>query len=583
MQILTKRFGVLLAFGAMLALLTANGLILRRELNAQLNNERLLAHSRQVMLALARMESVVRDAETGQRGFLYTGDEKYLAPYGLATANIAACIDQIQQLTADNATQQQQVTKLRELTAEKMTELAQTIALARAGDAAGARALVMSDAGFRLMGQIQLTANGMRSEEDRLSAERDAAYHRSIQRTELCLVFASVIAALGLFLLAYYILREMEMRQRHAAQLLEREEWFRVTLTSLGDAVIATDARGKVTYLNPLAEQLLGVTTNEVLERDIHEAFPIFNEATLEPVENPVGKVLEAGRTVGLANHTVLRNSNGMLIPIEDSAAPIRDSRDRVIGVVLVFRDATLERKMQASLRESEKLTSAARMSATVAHEINNPLEAVCNLIYLAKNSAGIPMTAVEHLDMAEMELERISHITRQTLGFYRESKVPERVDVTTVVNSVLSLYSGKLASKNILVERNFGVCPPVKGMAGELKQAISNLVSNAADAVLENGKIAIHLHCVEVEDGRCVRVIVEDNGPGVSPEHIERIFEPFFTTKKDVGTGLGLWVTKEIIDRHKGTIAVRSTSETRLGGAGFDVLLPCEEAGVAG
>ena len=137
----------------------------------------------------------------------------------------------------------------------------------------------------------------------------------------------------------------------------------------------------------------------------IGDVFPIFNEQTMLPVENPVAKVMELGRIVGLANHTVLRNTNGTYTPIEDSASPIRDHQDKLIGVVLVFRDATLERKTQAALRESEKLTSAARMSDTVAHEINNPLEAVGNLLYLAKRTPGVPEVAIEHLVVAEQEL----------------------------------------------------------------------------------------------------------------------------------------------------------------------------------
>jgi signal transduction histidine kinase len=127
---------------------------------------------------------------------------------------------------------------------------------------------------------------------------------------------------------------------------------------------------------------------------------------------------MELGRTVGLANHTVLRNPDGTYTPIEDSAAPIRDREENLIGVVLVFRDATLERRTQAALRESEKLTSAARMSATVAHEINNPLEAVGNLLFLVKGTPGVPDEAMAHLTVAEQELDRVSHITKQTLGF---------------------------------------------------------------------------------------------------------------------------------------------------------------------
>jgi signal transduction histidine kinase len=283
------------------------------------------------------------------------------------------------------------------------------------------------------------------------------------------------------------------------------------------------------------------------------------------------------GRIVGLANHTVLRNANGTYTPIEDSAAPIRDHQDKLIGVVLVFRDSTLERKTQAALRESEKLTSAARMSATVAHEINNPLEAVGNLLYLAKLTPGVPEVAIEHLAVAEQELERVSHITKQTLGFYRETKTPERIDLAQLVEYVLKLHSNKFKTKSIKVQREFEECPPVTGLSGELKQALSNLISNAADAVGDGGTICIRLSCVEKTNGVAIRAVIEDDGPGIAVEHVDRLFEPFFTTKADVGNGLGLWVTKEIIERHEGTITIHSQIKSVLGGAAFVVEIPTE------
>jgi PAS domain S-box-containing protein len=417
----------------------------------------------------------------------------------------------------------------------------------------------------------------MGEEETSLEAVRLAAYQKSIRATTVSIYLASFIAALGLLFLAYYILHEMALRERHARQILEREEWFRVTLNSLGDAVIATDERGQVTFLNPLAEQLTGRSLEQSKGKSVQEVFPIFNESTLHAVENPVNKVMELGRIVGLANHTVLQNSDGSFIPIEDSAAPIRDADHKLIGVVLVFRDATFERKSQEVLRKTEKLAAAARLAATVAHEINNPLEAIGNLIYITKGMAGLPPEAAEQLALAEHEVARISHITRQTLGFYRESTVPGRVEIPALVESVLNIYSNKFKTKNITIQREFGDCPPIRGLAGELKQAISNLISNAADAVSDNGTIRVKLECVESSDGQLVQVLIEDDGPGIGAEHRDRIFEPFFTTKKDVGTGLGLWVTKEIIDRHGGSIEVHSRKDKHTSGAIFNVLLPSE------
>jgi PAS domain S-box-containing protein len=330
-----------------------------------------------------------------------------------------------------------------------------------------------------------------------------------------------------------------------------------------------------VTFLNPIAEELIGIQMTHAQRRPIQDVFPIFNESTLARVENPVDKVLELGRVVGLANHTVLQRSDGVMIPIEDSAAPILDSDQKLAGVVLVFRDASFERKSQELLRKSEKLSAAARLSATVAHEINNPLEAIGNLLYLAKGMEGLPAEAREYLAGAELELERVSHITRQTLGFFRESKVPDKIDVSALVESVLRLHSNKLKTKNISLVRNFTECPPIQGLSGELKQVVANLISNAADAVPENGTIEVSLSCLETPNGQLIELSVHDDGPGIPVDLREQIFEPFFTTKKEVGTGLGLWVSREIVSRHGGSIQVLSNGDAAGTGTVFSVQLP--------
>jgi len=341
--------------------------------------------------------------------------------------------------------------------------------------------------------------------------------------------------------------------------------------------VIVTDSAGKVSFLNHVAEMLTGRDLSAARDRDVAEVFPVFNEFTGAPSENPVKRVMREGQVAGLANHTVLKHADGYLIPIEDSAAPIRNDRGKLIGVVLVFRDVTNERKSEELLRKTEKLNAAARLSATVAHEINNPLEAVANLIYLARISPGASPEIVEHLGLAEQELERVAHITRQTLGFYRESNEPEAIDIPALIESVLRLYSNKLDAKNIRVEREFRGCPEMVGIAGELKQVVSNLVSNAIDAVAANGSIRIRLMPQENGNDDTVQLVIEDDGPGISPENAERIFEPFFTTKKDVGTGLGLWVSREIIERHGGTITLNSKDgHTTMRGAAFVIKLPC-------
>jgi PAS domain S-box-containing protein len=576
MQTFYKRFSVIAGFGVLLAVLVVNAFVTRRELSIQDGDAMRVAHSRQVLYELSQAELLLTEAETGQRGFLYTGDPNYLAPYNAAISQVGAHIDSLAQLTADNSREQELVDELRIVSRTKLAELARTISLFQAGQKDAVRQLVLSDVGLVHMNEIRHVVSQIQQEETKAEAERARQYQRSLRQTVTSIYLASLLATLGLVLLAYFILREMDLREKHAQEIRLREEWFRVTLTSIGDAVIATDQRGKVTFLNPVAEKLTGKRLANVFGKEIKDVFPIFNEMTRKPVEDPVRKVLELGHVVGLANHTVLQNSDGSLVPIEDSAAPIRDDRSRLLGVVLVFRDVTSERKAQEVMRKTEKLAAAARLSATVAHEINNPLEAVVNLIYIAKHSAENLPTVVQTLNLAEQELDRVAHLTRQTLGFYRESNVPERIEVPDLIETVLRLYSNRLKNKSIRVVRDFGECPPVYGVTGELKQVVSNLIANAADAVSVNGTIVVRSQCIEDKDGTVVQVVIEDDGPGIARENMDRIFEPFFTTKEDVGTGLGLWISKEIVSRHGGSILVRTRDgDSAPRGAAFTVSLP--------
>jgi PAS domain S-box-containing protein len=575
MLMLYKRAGVVAGFLLLLVVLITDFAVIRRQLAVQIATQDLVTHTHQILLQLRQVESLLENSESGQRGYLYTGDPRYLAPYNFAASQIQPHIEMLRQLTADNPGDQQHVRELRALAEAKLQEITQTIALYRAGETEQARQLVLSDAGLNTMTALHQLMTQMEQEQSVLRMQQADAVNRSIRTTVACIYLSGTLAACGLILLAYYILQEMGLRERHAHEMSAREEWFRVTLSSIGEAVIATDPKGNVTFLNPPAIHLTGTSLLTAIGKPIADIVPIFNEYTQKPVENPVHKVMETGQVVGLANHTVLRRPDGSLLPIEDSAAPIRDDRGELVGVVLVFRDATEERRSQEVLRRTEKLAAAARLSATMAHEINNPLEAVGNLIYLAKGAPGTSAEVDHQLTLAEHELARVAHLTRQTLGFYRESNVPDEIEMATVIESVLTLYGNKLKAKNISVRREFGVCPPIRGLIGELNQAVSNLIANAADAVDPYGVIRIGLLCLERPEGNLVQLTIEDNGPGISAEHAELIFEPFFTTKKDVGTGLGLWVTREIVDRHGGTIEVKSRQTNGERGASFSILLP--------
>jgi PAS domain S-box-containing protein len=578
MRSIDKRFGVISGFVIVLVLLAINTVVLRNQLATQVGNQEWFSRSRRVVQELRNTDSLLKDAETGQRGYLYTGKVEYLASYNLAAAQIDSHLQHLNAEIGDNPAQQAKTANLRFLLHQKLDELAQTVSLFQSGDAEGAKALVMSDHGFRVMESIRALIKQMEQEETSVGDLRRAAYQQSIRITVICIYAASGIAALGIILLAFSIIREMQTREKDAASLRESEQWFRVTLSSIGDGVIATDDQGRVSFLNPIAERLTGTSLEEARGKKIGEIFPIFSEATNNPVDNPVDKVLALGSFVGPANHTVLRHRDGHLLPIEDSAAPITDDSGRLIGVVLVFHDASRERNLQDVLRRTEKLAAAARLAATVSHEINNPLEAIGNLIFLARTNPDVPDKVLAQLQLAEQELARVSHITRQTLGFYRDSTLPTSVHIPALVESVLTLYSNKLQVKQIHVQLALGACPPITGLAGEIQQLVSNIISNAIDAVPMSGTLKIDASPVKLAGSDSIRLKIEDDGPGIAPENLKRIFEPFFTTKKDVGTGLGLWVCKEIAERHGGSVQVESKNGNGGNGAIFTVLLPDSE-----
>ncbi|HWR15267.1 MAG TPA: ATP-binding protein [Terriglobales bacterium] len=243
----------------------------------------------------------------------------------------------------------------------------------------------------------------------------------------------------------------------------------------------------------------------------------------------------------------------------------------KVLGIAL---DVTERHQTEKALRESEKLAATGRLAATIAHEINNPLEAVVNLVFLAKNDPSLATEARNLLDAADVELARVSHMVRQTLGFYRDSSKPVWVDVSETVVQIVNLYRNKLQRKNVQLDMETSPAR-MHGFEGELRQVISNLISNAIDAVPLDGHVTIRVRQLRNH----VSITVGDNGHGISPENRERLFQPFFTTKRDIGTGLGLWVSKGIIEKHRGHIRFRSSTRPGASGTIFSIRLPLDNS----
>jgi signal transduction histidine kinase len=217
-------------------------------------------------------------------------------------------------------------------------------------------------------------------------------------------------------------------------------------------------------------------------------------------------------------------------------------------------------------------------LAATIAHEINNPLEAVSNLLFLLNAHASIDPAGREYVNMAQQELDRIAHIVKQTLGFYREARSPVPVQLTELIDNVLDLYARKLSSKAIRLNKQYDSPGAVEAFPGEMRQVFSNLIVNALDATAHGGTLRLHVYpgCDWRDPNRRgIRVVVADTGIGISAEHRRHIFEPFFTTKGEKGTGLGLWVSYGIVRKHNGTLRVRSSIRPGRTGTAFSIFLP--------
>jgi signal transduction histidine kinase len=246
----------------------------------------------------------------------------------------------------------------------------------------------------------------------------------------------------------------------------------------------------------------------------------------------------------------------------------------------VIVRDITERRQAEHALIRSEKLASVGRMAATVAHEINNPLAAVTNLLFLVQGAKGLPESARHYLDMADAELQRIAHIARQSLGFYRESDTAAIVRVNEVLQSAVDVMKSKIKAKRAVIEKDWDLDAEVTALAGELRQVFSNLMANSLDAIEHGGTIRLRVSTTapDFKSGRRrVRVTIADNGRGIGVSSRLHIFEPFFTTKGAVGTGLGLWVSKQIVDKHSGTIQLRSCTNGERRGTAFSVVLPVD------
>jgi signal transduction histidine kinase len=264
-------------------------------------------------------------------------------------------------------------------------------------------------------------------------------------------------------------------------------------------------------------------------------------------------------------------SSRGIASFAEPTGDPEADRN--IIGMVGTVQDITARKTQEATLRQSEKLAATGRMAATIAHEINNPLEAVTNLIYLCKTDPGVPPPIQHLLETADNELARVAQIAQQTLGFYRDTTRPVDINLTQLLESVVNLFSRKMEYKRLKSRLDLDPDLHIFGLQGEIRQVFSNLLVNAIDAS-SNGLIQIRARRRIHAGQPGISILISDQGGGIPLAVRQRLFSPFFTTKQSVGTGLGLWVTRGIVEKQGGTIRFR-TSTSKPSGTLFRVFFP--------
>ena len=358
----------------------------------------------------------------------------------------------------------------------------------------------------------------------------------------------------------------------------QASQWLAAIVASSDDAIVSKDLNGIVTSWNAGAERIFGYSAQEMIGRPITTIIP----PELQQDEVMILQTIARGERIEHFE-TVRMNRNGERLDVSLTISPVKDEMGRIVGAAKIARDITQHKKAERALRTTERLASVGRLAATVAHEINNPLEAVTNLVYLAKTSA-VKKEVVEYLDAAEEELERVSHMTKQTLGFYRETTGMAQVRLGDLVTSLVSMFSSRARNKGVELLHEMNSDPEIQAVRGEIRQLIANLLSNSIDAVGPGGRVCIRVSAARDwggDEGEGVLLSVGDNGPGIPRRVRDSIFEPFFTTKKDVGTGLGLWVCKNIVEKHGGSIRFRTATSPHRNGTVFSVFLPLGQPAV--
>jgi PAS domain S-box-containing protein len=365
---------------------------------------------------------------------------------------------------------------------------------------------------------------------------------------------------------------ELRVTEEELRESAKRLGELAAIVASSEDVIVSKDLNGTIMSWNDAATRVFGYSPEEMIGASILKLIP----KNLHSDEKTIIENIRAGRRIEHFE-TVRLTKDGRLIDVSLTVSPIKDEEGRVIGASKILRDISGRRRMEQSLLQAEKIAATGRMAATIAHEINNPLEAVINLLYLLRAK----ITDDEgrgFLATAEDEIGRVSHIAKQTLGYYRENAAASLASVSDIAEHALTIYEPRCTAANIVVRRSIGPSAKVMLRRGEIMQVISNLIVNSIYAMPFGGTLSVSVcDASTAKDG--IVLTVEDDGVGIAPQDLPKVFDAFFTTRATVGTGIGLFVAKQFVEGHGGRINIESNSASDRHGTTISVFLPLHTA----
>ncbi|AFL87791.1 PAS domain S-box [Terriglobus roseus DSM 18391] len=369
---------------------------------------------------------------------------------------------------------------------------------------------------------------------------------------------------------------EKALRAEQAETERQRAELEAIYRTAPVGLILFEPKELRYLRINDRQTEMMGLSREEVLGRRVEEI--VTSPIALENLR----KVAAGGVVTDFTFETAFVGRPDETQAFNVNYSPVLDADGQVRAISVAALDVTKLRKAERALIQSEKLAAVGRLASSISHEINNPLEAVTNLLYLIATDEVLPPSLKPYVHAAQDELSRVSQIATQTLRFHRQSNKPTAVTPAQLVDAVLNLFAGRLSNSGIHVEASYSTATKIVCFENDIRQVLNNLIANAIDAMRTGGRLLARAHDAHHGGLEGVRILVADTGTGMSVETQRRLFEPFYTTKDLNGTGLGLWISKEIVDRHGGDLRVRSTQNGKMHGTVFSLFLPKEPPAVA-